>query len=184
MGGTAAAPGDEDLLVELANAGHEGPDELADPAALAAWWARLRGPASATGSSEASLAALRDLRRTVQAAAAHHNGGEGLADVAAADGAPTALTDLALRPHLSGDRVVLAPQHPGDLAADIAATALTALLRAAARPTWTRVKACRGADCGWVFVDASRNSSRRWCEMATCGNRAKTTRFRSRHRAR
>jgi len=30
--------------------------------------------------------------------------------------------------------------------------------------------------CGWLFYDASRNRSRRWCSMETCGNRAKVRR--------
>jgi predicted RNA-binding Zn ribbon-like protein len=40
-----------------------------------------------------------------------------------------------------------------------------------------RVKRCPGnEDCGWVFLDTSKNSSRRWCSMAGCGNRAKARR--------
>jgi predicted RNA-binding Zn ribbon-like protein len=41
-----------------------------------------------------------------------------------------------------------------------------------------RVKECaddRG--CGWLFVDRSRNRSRKWCDMKDCGNRAKAKRF-------
>lgn len=34
-----------------------------------------------------------------------------------------------------------------------------------------RVKQCPGDRCGWVFVDASRNRSRRWCDSRECGNR-------------
>lgn len=30
--------------------------------------------------------------------------------------------------------------------------------------------------CGWLFLDISRNRSRRWCSMETCGNRAKAMR--------
>ena len=40
-----------------------------------------------------------------------------------------------------------------------------------------RLKRCAGSgDCGWVFIDTSKNSSRRWCSMAGCGNRAKARR--------
>ena len=35
---------------------------------------------------------------------------------------------------------------------------------------------------GQVFYDASRNGKRRWCEMATCGNRAKAARHRQKAR--
>lgn len=40
-----------------------------------------------------------------------------------------------------------------------------------------RVKKCEGYPCGWLFLDTSRNRSRRWCSMADCGNRAKAMRF-------
>jgi predicted RNA-binding Zn ribbon-like protein len=45
-----------------------------------------------------------------------------------------------------------------------------------------RVKQCGGHDCAWLFVDASRNRSRRWCDMADCGNRAKARRHYRKHR--
>lgn len=41
----------------------------------------------------------------------------------------------------------------------------------------SRVKKCEGEPCGWLFLDTSRNRSRRWCSMADCGNRAKAKRF-------
>lgn len=43
-----------------------------------------------------------------------------------------------------------------------------------------RVRACAADDCRWWFIDDTRNHSRRWCEMKTCGNRAKLRRYRSR----
>jgi predicted RNA-binding Zn ribbon-like protein len=30
--------------------------------------------------------------------------------------------------------------------------------------------------CGWLFMDTSKNKSRRWCDMGDCGNRAKARR--------
>ena len=41
-----------------------------------------------------------------------------------------------------------------------------------------RVRECAGDSCGWLFLDTSRNRSRRWCDMKLCGNRAKVRRFR------
>ena len=41
-----------------------------------------------------------------------------------------------------------------------------------------RIKECRGNRCGWMFLDTSRNRSRHWCSMKTCGNVAKVRRFR------
>jgi predicted RNA-binding Zn ribbon-like protein len=47
-------------------------------------------------------------------------------------------------------------------------------------PDRDRVKVCDGPDCGWMFVDASRNRSRRWCDMSDRGDRAKVRRYRRR----
>ena len=46
-------------------------------------------------------------------------------------------------------------------------------------PRLARVRACAAGDCGWWFVDDTRNRSRRWCDMKLCGNRAKLRRFRA-----
>ncbi|HKE52909.1 MAG TPA: ABATE domain-containing protein [Actinomycetes bacterium] len=37
--------------------------------------------------------------------------------------------------------------------------------------------------CGWLFLDTSRNGTRRWCNMATCGSRDKMARYHRRRRA-
>jgi predicted RNA-binding Zn ribbon-like protein len=46
-----------------------------------------------------------------------------------------------------------------------------------------RVRMCAGQDCGWMYVDRSRNGLRRWCEMRTCGNVAKARRHYQRVRS-
>jgi predicted RNA-binding Zn ribbon-like protein len=53
-------------------------------------------------------------------------------------------------------------------------------------PELARVRECEGYPCGWLFLDTSRNHSRRWCSMETCGNRAKARRHyaRTRHATR
>lgn len=40
----------------------------------------------------------------------------------------------------------------------------------------SRIGQCLGRDCRWLWVDRTRNQSRRWCDMAVCGNRAKARR--------
>ena len=47
----------------------------------------------------------------------------------------------------------------------------------------TSVRECAGYDCGWLFLDGTKNGSRRWCDMATCGNRAKGRRHYERRRS-
>jgi predicted RNA-binding Zn ribbon-like protein len=39
-----------------------------------------------------------------------------------------------------------------------------------------RLKQCQDDDCGWLFLDRSKNGSRRWCSSADCGNRARAKR--------
>ena len=39
-----------------------------------------------------------------------------------------------------------------------------------------RLRRRHGDDCAWIFVDTSRNKSRRWCSMAACGNVVKARR--------
>jgi len=44
------------------------------------------------------------------------------------------------------------------------------------------VRFCEAPDCEWLFLDHSRNRSRRWCDMTTCGNRQKARRHYQRAR--
>jgi predicted RNA-binding Zn ribbon-like protein len=37
----------------------------------------------------------------------------------------------------------------------------------------TLVRECDSETCNWLFLDTSKNHSRRWCDMKTCGNRFK-----------
>jgi predicted RNA-binding Zn ribbon-like protein len=43
------------------------------------------------------------------------------------------------------------------------------------------IRCCANPGCGWLFVD--RAGRRRWCSMATCGNRQKARRHAARARA-
>jgi predicted RNA-binding Zn ribbon-like protein len=45
-----------------------------------------------------------------------------------------------------------------------------------------RTRICPGARCGWLFIDHSKGGQRRWCDMATCGNAAKSRRHYQRKR--
>jgi predicted RNA-binding Zn ribbon-like protein len=45
-----------------------------------------------------------------------------------------------------------------------------------------RVRICAADSCSWLFLDESRNRSRRWCDMTVCGNRDKARRFRDARR--
>lgn len=74
---------------------------------------------------------------------------------------------------IGGDEDLEAPLWPVALgAADLLAS-----------PEAHRVRLCAGDECGWMYVDRSRNGLRRWCEMETCGTAAKTRRRAARRAA-
>ncbi|MDI7861069.1 CGNR zinc finger domain-containing protein [Rhizobiaceae bacterium n13] len=64
-------------------------------------------------------------------------------------------------------------RHSGSNASLDTATARSAL-RLLSMPDPERLKIC--GNCGWLFLDRSKNRSRFWCDMAVCGNRAKASR--------
>jgi predicted RNA-binding Zn ribbon-like protein len=45
------------------------------------------------------------------------------------------------------------------------------------------IKDCGSPTCRWLFLDLSKNHTRRWCDMKTCGNRMKARRFQARLQA-
>lgn len=144
-------------------------DRLADAAAARIWAARkgLRGDVGEPGE-------LRRLRQALRAMLS-----------------PTARSDDAACAVLNGARATppapiladgrLSPPSTDDgwlrrALADSASDLLVSLDR-------RRLKQCPGPRCGWLFVDESPNNRRRWCSMATCGNRAKASRHYRRRRA-
>ena len=44
----------------------------------------------------------------------------------------------------------------------------------------TEIKTCDVETCRWLFLDTSKNHTRRWCNMKVCGNRMKARRFQAR----
>ena len=45
---------------------------------------------------------------------------------------------------------------------------------------WRRLKACRNGTCLWAFYDTSKNRSRHWCSMDSCGSQVKARTYRQR----
>lgn len=45
-----------------------------------------------------------------------------------------------------------------------------------------RLRACENHECRWLFLDTSKNHTRRWCDMKLCGNRMKARRFKAQHK--
>jgi predicted RNA-binding Zn ribbon-like protein len=60
----------------------------------------------------------------------------------------------------------------------VLAPVLWSAARLLTSPDVERIRTCGGPDCGWIYVDRSRNGLRRWCQMRTCGTREKSRRRR------
>ena len=81
------------------------------------------------------------------------------------------------------DGVSVDHRHVGDPVDDALARLADPLVTELTDGRPERIKVCASDTCAWIFYDASRTSRRRWCDMATCGNRAKAARHRARERA-
>jgi predicted RNA-binding Zn ribbon-like protein len=173
------APGGLSVVQDLLNsAGMPAaavPDLLADAAAAQAWLdAALRTWGGQTGRTpprisvaESDLAALRDLRTRVRGWVT------GAADERALP------LDAAVS--FGADGPTHAPR--GDGAAAVTSLVVLEVLLAAAAGRLARLKTCRNPACGAAFYDLSRNSSRVWHDMRTCGNAINLRASRSRRRS-
>jgi predicted RNA-binding Zn ribbon-like protein len=165
------------LALDLANTrdGHApARDYLETPEDLVAW-ARHAGDRTIDADAEA-LARVLALRETVQAvfraiALGAEPGGDDLAELAAFHAEALARARLVA----GGDRYELV--WDGEILGPIAAAAVD-LLRSG---PLDRLKLCDA--CPWLFLDLSRNHSRRWCSMNVCGGTLKMRRYRARKRA-
>ena len=134
-------------------------------------------------------AAARVLRRALALREAIHATGAALANAAPPPAPALAVLNRELAAAMAQAR--LRPADGGfawDWAAAPAALerVLWPLARSAAdllvAPLHARVKQCPGHGCGWIFLDLTKNGSRRWCEMEVCGTRHKIRRYRDRRR--
>lgn len=187
-----APPGS--IAVDFTRTRSTGRDRLPDYAALLAWAERAEVLARASAARLGKVAAAHPRR-----AERVHAEALGLRDAvyrilsAASDGRPAPDEDLAvLNSALRRGAVhrLLTKGEDGyewrferpsedDLAAPLWAVAHSAaeLLTS----DWLeRVGVCAADTCRWLFIDESRNRSRRWCDMSDCGTREKVRRFRAR----
>lgn len=80
----------------------------------------------------------------------------------------------------SGDGVRIGHRHVGDPVDDALANLAQQIVREIVGGRPERIRACASDTCRWVFYDDSRTGRRRWCDMNSCGNRAKAARHRAR----
>ncbi len=80
----------------------------------------------------------------------------------------------------SADGVRVGHRHVGDPVDDALANLSQQIVREIVGGRPERLRACASETCRWVFYDDSRTGRRRWCDMSSCGNRAKAARHRAR----
>lgn len=88
-----------------------------------------------------------------------------------------------LRVHKNSDRIETEWTSAADGLRQVLFAVLTSAAELLASHRLGRIRECASADCTWLFVDESRNRSRRWCDMSACGNRMKARRHYQRARA-
>jgi predicted RNA-binding Zn ribbon-like protein len=137
-------------------------DRIATPEALASWCAAV-GLSGAAGQLERVVA----VREVVYGAVLPVARGMGPGDL-------TALQRL-LAPALK--RAAPTGLRPLDwTAADLVDELVLAAGRLMEREDLARLRECQDSGCGWLFLDRSKNGSRRWCSSGDCGNRARAKR--------
>lgn len=166
---------------------------LVDYASLVAWAQRLGvlGRADASALKRHADAEPEPARRALGAARDLRGAIYGLFAAHAVGAAPAADAVERFNRHLARAQThtAIAPTRDGFVwrwtgEPDALERPLWSLARSAAAlltdAQLARVRQCAGDNCLWLFLDTSKNGSRRWCSMSDCGNRAKVRRFRER----
>ena len=182
-GNRAPAPGELRLVQTFLNSRwdleRENQEKLVSPRALATWLLE-RGLVDRTARcTESDLNRVLDVREGLRAMLFVNNGAS--IDHAAVERLNRALHGQGVYVHLSTETApdFRAPRRDLDGFLAVVAT-IVAVAQIDGR--WSRMKACCGVDCGWVFYDHSRNQASSWCTMSVCGSRAKAREYRRRKR--
>lgn len=170
-----------ELAVDLVNSENRfsGRDELTQLRDLAAFLEEHK-VSSATEPTAEDLEQVRRLRSTLRGvfeAEDNQSAVETLNGLLAKSGARPELTN-----HDGGPWHLHYTPHATPLAPRIAAESAMALSVVIAEDGFDRLRTCEGERCVDVFVDESRNRSRRYCSPQVCGNRASVAAYRARRK--
>ena len=171
------APGRLDLLRRFVNTLElpDGPDALATPEGASEW---CRSEGLPTVANQGDCDRLHAFREALRDALYANNGEFDPAQ---------AWKELEPFAHGTSVTIVIEGNVPvlraaGSGAAATIAALLTVVYDAVSEGTWQRLRACRKSTCRFAYYDRSKNASRAWCSMTTCGNREKAQRRRQRER--
>jgi predicted RNA-binding Zn ribbon-like protein len=175
------APGELETVRLFVNTLHDNltGEELASPEALRDWLIGHEVADRSTIARPTDLKRAREVREALRALMLANNGDPLDHDAVATLNATAARARVgaAFDDH---DSWRLEPAAGG---VDRALGELLAIVfRAMSEDSWHRLKACHNPDCAYAFYDHSKNRSGRWCDMQTCGNRAKARAYRDRAR--
>ncbi len=153
-------------------------EQLADAQALQAWLVEVKLADAGVQVRPSDLRRTLALREALRATLLSHNGET--ADIPhAVDTLEATATRSRVRLHFDADAGSRLASDAGGVDGALGRL-LVIVHEAIADRTWERLKACRDHGCAWAFYDATRNHSRTWCDMQSCGNRAKARAYRSR----
>ena len=176
----------------------EQPQELLNNYSDLAYWAQKVGllteqavqrllQEAANGSNDATMVLKQaiDLRETIYRIFAAIDGGQ------SPDGSDLALLNIKLQetlPHLqivaSGKNFTWVWRGDKDALDQMLWPVAQSAAELLTSESLARVKVCEDdRGCGYIFMDLSKNRSRRWCDMKGCGNRAKVRRHRERQQS-
>jgi predicted RNA-binding Zn ribbon-like protein len=128
----------------------------------------------ALGSAWSLRRALHDCLRAAVRLEVPPAASVGLLNTALADAAPSFLIAV---PSQGLALTTPAAAHP-----DLLQPIVRSFARLLGSPDLGRLRECEAVGCGRLYLDTTKNGSRRWCDMATCGNRAKARRHQARRR--
>jgi predicted RNA-binding Zn ribbon-like protein len=179
------APGELELVRQFVNTleidGDTRSEELRTPQLLQGWLRKRGLLAPSAALKEDDLGRAIELREALRGILLAHNGEPVGREPFEAFDRLTAEAELTVRVVDDGG----ARLEPTGSGLESAIGRIAAIVyRSEVEGTWPRLKACAADDCQWAFYDASKNRAGTWCDMSSCGNRAKVRAYRQRTRAR
>lgn len=168
------------LINTLPGASDSGTDELAEPAQLEAYLDLYGFTGSRTHDAE-ELARMRALRLQLRRLwlVDRDEAAELVNDILAR---ARALPQLVRHDTVDWHLHATAAQDPLDVR--VAVETAMAVVDVIRTDEYERMRICAAPDCDAVYVDLSRNRSKRYCDVGNCGNRANVTAYRARRAAR
>ena len=177
--GAEVVPDELALVTDLLNTKEADDDieELAEPADLARWFAARGLLDEGEAVTQAELERTIELREALRSYVRDHHG-SGVA--------PRALRTINANAEMLPYRLTFGEDGavsfvPAASGVDAAlAEVLAGIPIALSTGSWNRLKVCADDACQWAFYDGSKNRSKRWCSMRSCGNKNKTRAYRER----